>query len=155
MFPANAKINELIALLDYLAPVSQNAGTYNTPNWIYVGNLGDQLQALFVVGAMAGSSTLNGSIQQATSSGGANAKAVTGKSLTQVQQAASGANTINTIDFRCQDLDTNNGFDYVQVQAIVGTAACMVGIVLLATGRYEAVNASGASLNAAAVLQQV
>jgi hypothetical protein len=156
MFPANAKLNELLALLDYLAPVSQAAGTVTTPNWIYVGNLADQLQGEIQVGVMGAGATITMQVMQATSNAGAGAKAVTGKAITQLTQTpTNNSGTISTIDFRCQDLDTNNGFDYVQLSIVVATAACLLSAELRGSGRYEAVNAAGASLNSAAVLQQV
>lgn len=156
MFPANAKLNELLAILDYLAPVSQAAGTVTTPNWIYVGNLADQLQAEIDVGVMGASATVNAQVNQATSSGGAGSKIITGKSLTQLTQTpTNNSGTVNTIDFRCQDLDTNNGFCYVQISITVATAAVLLAATLRGSGRFEPVNASGASLNSAAVLQQV
>lgn len=155
MFPANAKLNELLAIVDFFAPISQAAATVTT-NWVYVGNLGDQLQYELDVGVMGASATIAASVQQATSSGGANAKAVTGKAIAGLTQTpTNNSGTISTIDFRCQDLDTNNGFDYVQLSITVGTAACLIAATLRASGRFEAVNASGASLNSAAVLQQV
>lgn len=156
MFPANAKINELLAILDYLAPVSQGAGTVTTPNWIYVGNEADQFQAEIDVGVMGAAATISAQVNQATSSGGAGSKIITGKSLTQLTQTpTNNSGTVNTIDFRGQDLDTNNGYAWVQISITVATAACLIAAALRGSGRFEAVNAAGASLNSAAVLQQV
>lgn len=156
MYPSNAKLNELLAILDYLAPVSQAAGTVTTPNWIFVGDIADQLQYELDVGVMGASATINAQVYQATSSGGAGSKVITGKALTALTQTpTNNSGTVNTIDFKCQDLDTNNGFCYVQLSIVVATAACLIAATLRGSGRFEAVNASGASLNSAAVLQQV
>jgi hypothetical protein len=155
MFPANAKLNEILAILDFLAPASQAAGTVTTPNWIYVGNGADQFQYELDVGVMSASSTVNASINQATSSGGAGSKAITGKAIAQLTQAGGNSGTISTIDFRGQDLDTNNGFCYVQLSIVVATAASILAATLRGSGRFEAVNAAIAGINSAAVLQQV
>ena len=156
MFPTNAKLNELLAILDYLAPASQAAGTVTTPNWIFVGNLADQFQYQIDVGVMSASSTIAAQVMQATSNAGAGAKVVTGKALVGLTQTpTNNSATISTIDFRGQDLDTNNGFDYVQLSIVVATAASFLGARLLASGRFEPVAYAGASLNSAAVLQQV
>jgi hypothetical protein len=156
MFPNNAKLNELLAIIDYLAPVSQGAGTVTTPNWIYVGNYADQFQAELDVGVMGASATIAMQVNQATSNAGAGSKIVTGKSITGLTQTpTNNSGTISTIDFKGQDLDTNNGFAYVQISITVGTAACLIAAALRGSGRFEAANAPGASLNSAAVLQQV
>jgi hypothetical protein len=149
----NVKINELMASLDYFAPVSQGIATVTTPSWIYVGNL-QALQAKIMTGVMSATSTVTVNVQQATSSGGAGAKNITGKTLS-LTQAGGNSGQINTIDFRPQDLDTNNGFCYVQINAVVAAAASLLAMELLGEARFEAVNAAGASLNAAAVGTQV
>lgn len=156
MFPANAKINEIVAILDFLAPVSQAAGTVTTPNWVYVANLADQLQYEIDVGVMGASATITAQVNQATSSGGAGSKAITGKAIaTLTQTPTNNSGTISTIDFRCQDLDTNNGFAFVQLSITVATAACLIAATLRAFGRFEPVNQAVSGLNAAAVLQQI
>jgi len=149
----NVKINETEAILDLFAPISQGAATVNTPNWIYVGNL-HALQARILTGVMSAGSTVAVTVNQATSSGGAGSKAISGKTL-NLSQAGGNSGQANTIDFRPQDLDTNNGYCYVQISAVVATAASLLAMELLGFARYEPVNASGASLNSAAVGTQV
>jgi hypothetical protein len=146
----NTKLSEQVSVLDVFAPVSQAAATVNTPNWIYVGNL-QQLQALIHAGVLGASATLDAKVRQAQDSSGTGAKDITGKAITQLTQAGSGSGKLATIDFRPQDLDTNNGFCYVQISMTVGVAASLISAELVGSARFEAATA----YDAAAVAQRV
>ena len=146
----NQKLSEGITICDVFAPISQAAATVTTPNWIAVGTY-DRFLALIETGVMQASSTVDAKIRQATSSGGAGAKDVTGKAIAQVQQAASGSGTVSAINFSSGDLDAANGFNYVQVSITVGTAATLLAAKLIGLPSYETAD----QFNAAAVLQIV
>lgn len=153
----NTKISEGLALLGTVDPISQGAGTVTT-GWVSVSNFLSFL-ALISTGILGASATLDAKVQQAQDSGGTGAKDITGKSLTQIVKA-SGDGKQAMIDFRVQDLDTNNGFSYVRVSATVGTAASLIAIHLLGgNARFEPIKDATASpainLGAATVVQIV
>lgn len=122
MFP-NAKGSEQLALLATLDPVSQGAGTVTT-GWVNAGKF-SALLALLGTGVMGASGTIDAKLQQATTSGGAGAKDITGKAITQVVKA-SGDNKQVMINLRSQELDVANGFGYVRLSVTVGTAASLI-----------------------------
>jgi hypothetical protein len=146
---ANIKLNECIATLAVLNPASVSPSTVLT-SWVPVTNFGS-ISAQILIGAMTATGTLDANLQQATSSAGAGAKAITGKALAQTL-AAAGSNTQASIECRADDLDTNNGFGFVALSVTIGTAASIFGAALLgANPRY----ASAAAFNNATVLQTV
>lgn len=132
----NMRFNDFCALLVAADPVSQAASTVTTA-YVPVQNF-HTFVAMVDVGAFGASATVDANIQQATSSGGAGAKALTGKAITQLL-AAGGNNRQAFINFRPQDLDTNNGYAFVALQIIVGTAATVVsGHLFGITARFDA-----------------
>lgn len=153
----NTKISEGIALLGSIDPISQGAGTVTT-GWVSVANF-LSFMALISTGILGASATLDAKIQQAQDSGGTGAKDITGKALTQIVKAT-GDGKQAMIDFRVQDLDTNNGFGFVRVSVTVGVAASQVSAYLLGgNARFEPIKDATASpainLGAATVVQIV
>lgn len=145
----NQKITEGLALVDVYDPASVAASTVTTPTWIPVANY-HRFVAKVYTGVMGASATLDANIQQATSSGGAGAKAVTGKAIVQIVKA-SGDNKQAFINFMADDLDQTNSFGFVQVTLIVGTAASIIGCDLYALPRFETAD----QFNKASVVQLV
>jgi len=144
----NQKMSEGLTIADALAPASQAAGTVATPNWIPV-LVYRRMMALIQTGVLGASATLDAKLRQATDSSGTGAKDITGKAITQIVKA-SGDNKIATIDLNVDtDLDSANGFAYVQVSLTIGTAASIVGAYLFGLPGYEPATA----YNAAAVVQ--
>lgn len=125
---ANAKLTELFAVLAAVSPVSQAPGTV-TSGWVSVANH-ERFLALVQTGVLGASATVDAKIQQATDSSGTNAKDITSKAITQIVKA-SGDNKQALINLRAEELDSNNGFNYVQLSITVGTAASQVGAVVL------------------------
>ena len=153
----NNKISEGLALLGSVDPISQGAGTVTT-GWVSAANFLSFL-AIIETGILGASATLDAKIQQAQDSGGTGVKDITGKTITQIVKAT-GDGKQAMIDFRAQDLDTNNNFSYVRLSLTVGTAASLVaGYLFGANARYEAVKDAGASpainMGAATVVQIV
>lgn len=124
----NVKFSEGHAILATLDPVSQGAATVNT-GWVSMA-LFHNLVALIQTGVLGASATLDAKLQQATTSGGAGAKDITGKALTQILKA-SGDNKQAMIELRDTELDVNNGFAFVRLQVTVGTAASLVSASLI------------------------
>ena len=116
---SNTRFSERNALLAAINPVSQGVGTA-VSGWVQVSGF-SEIVALLKVGAFGASATVDAKFQQATSSGGAGAKDVTGKAITQLL-AAGGNNRQAILQVREEDLDTNNGFYFVQFSVTVGTA---------------------------------
>jgi hypothetical protein len=143
----NQKLSESLSLLATLDPASVAVGTVST-GWVNVGNHA-ALMALIGTGVNGTGATIDANIQQAASAAGAGAKAVTGKSITQIQQSVSGNNKQAIINFKTEDLDTTNGFCYVNITVTVGVAASIVGAALF--GGFARFS-DAATFNQAAVL---
>ena len=149
MFP-NSKATELLSVLATIDPSNQASGTATT-GWISVANY-HGLLAEVQTGALGTSATLDAKLQQALDSTGTGAKDITGKSITQLTQAASGSNRQVLINVKPEELDTVNGFGFVRLSVTVGVAASMTSAQLIGVNpRY----APADSLNQAAVAQVV
>ena len=145
----NIKLNEKIAILATLDPASVSAGTVLTA-WVSLANF-HSIAALIQTGVMGASATIDAKLRQATDNVGTGAKDIAGKALVQILKAA-GDNKQATIEARGEDLDVANGFGFVALSLTVGTAASMVGAMLVgANARY----APASSFNQAAVVQVV
>ena len=149
MFP-NSKATELLSVLATIDPSNQASGTATT-GWISVANY-HGLLAEVQTGALGTSATLDAKLQQALDSSGTGAKDITGKSITQLTQAASGSNRQVLINVKPEELDTVNGFGFVRLSVTVGVAASMTTAQLIGVNpRY----APADSQNQAAVAQVV
>lgn len=78
---------------------------------------------LIDVGDMGSNATLDAAVYQATDTSGTSAKAVTGKSITQLTQAGGDGDAILCIELQTEELDVDGGFDCVMLRVTVGTAA--------------------------------
>ena len=146
---SNLKLNERIAILATLDPASVAASTVLTA-WVAVANF-HTIAAMIQTGVLGASATIDAKLRQATDAAGTGAKDVAGKAIVQVLKAA-GDNKQVSIEARADDLDINNGYGFVALSLTVGTAASIVGALLLgANPRY----ASASALNAASVVQVV
>lgn len=147
MFYANQKPSEGLAVLATIDPVSQAAGTVTT-GWV------DQsqyltLMAMINTGVLGASATVDAKLQQATSSGGAGAKDITGKAITQIVKA-SGDNKQALINLKEADLDTEGGFRWVRLSITVGTATSLISAAIFGCApRFQPVT------HQAGVVQQV
>ena len=146
---ANARLSEHLAKLGTIDPVSQAAGTV-TSGWISAADF-ERFVATIQTGVLGASATVDAKLQQATSSGGAGAKDVTGKAITQIVKA-SGDNKQVDINLRAEELDTNGGFNYFRLSVTVGVATSLIS-ALIQGGVPRHFPAS--ALNAASVVQLV
>lgn len=124
----NTRPSENVAVLATLDPASVAASTVTT-GWVNAG-LFLHIMALIQTGVLGASATVDAKLQQATDSSGTGAKDVTGKKLTQIVKA-SGDNKQAIINLKPQELDVSNGFNYVRLSLTVGTAASLVGAVVV------------------------
>lgn len=144
----NQRVSESLALLATINPISQGVGTANS-GWVDMSTM-HKLLALIDTGVLGAAATVDAKLQQATSSGGAGAKDITGKSITQLVKA-SNDNDQALINLRADELDVAGGFRYVQLSITVGGAASLVSGALFGVPAYEPADA----FNQAAVVQVV
>ena len=92
-----------------------------TTGWIHMGTF-EQILAVVMAGDLGTTGTVSAKLEQATTSGGAGAKDITGKAITQLTQAASPSesNKQAMIELRSNELDVANGFDYARLSVTVG-----------------------------------
>lgn len=120
--------SDRVAVVGSIDP--QSSSTNKTSGWVDATTFHNYM-ALLAVGTMGASATLDAKIQQATSSGGANVKDVTGKAITQLTQAGGNASQQIAINVRQEDLDIANGFKWIRLSMTPATAACLIfGAVL-------------------------
>jgi hypothetical protein len=122
MWPS-LKPTQRVALLGNIPP--QSATTVQTSGWI---NVADFENLLFVIsiGAMISTGLVDATIQQATSSGGAGAKALgTPISITEATYAAN-PDTEMLINLNAASLDTNNGFTFVELSITPSVEAALI-----------------------------
>ena len=144
-FP-NTKGSEQFAILASTGLL--NAATGQTA-WIPVGNF-HRMLALVETGANA-VGPLNAQLMQAQDATGTGAKPMLGvngapKALTPIANAAS---IQALIDAAIEELDTNNGYGFVQLQIAIAGASLISGLLLGINARFEPANL----LNAATVAQ--
>ena len=130
-------------------PVSQGAGTA-VSGWIDMSKV-DKVKAKVAVGVLGAGATVDAKLQQATSSGGAGAKDIPGKAITQLTQAGADSNKQALINLFSDELDVNGGFKFVQLSITVAVAASLI------YGEMEGFNAryAPASDNDAASVDEI
>lgn len=102
-----------------IGPVSSTGSSFSTAAYLDMGQF-EQVRYAFLT-SLGSTNTFDAMILQATSTGGAGAKAVTGKALTQIVNGTTAATvTANQITVQATDLDINNSFRYVKCVATVG-----------------------------------
>jgi len=87
---------------------------------------------ILMVGAITSTGTLDIDIEQSDAASGGTTKNVTGKSITQLTQAGSDSNKIVAIEIASEELDTNGGFAWLNVELTPLTAASICGVLVLA-----------------------
>ena len=73
------------------------------------------------------------SIRQATSTAGAGATTITGKSITQLTQAGGDSDDLVCIELRTEELNRTSGYDCVSVRVVVAGAAAELSYILFGT----------------------
>lgn len=93
------------------------------------------------VGDMAAGATLDADLEQGQDALGTGAKAITGKSITQLTQAGGDGNQVVMIELRSEELDVNNGFEYINLEITPAVGAVEFAAVILGTvSRYKPVS---------------
>jgi hypothetical protein len=125
----NALASEQVAVVANIDPDAYTAATY-TSGWVAMKNY-ESILAIVQAGTLGSSATLDGKIEQATDSAGTGAKDITGKAITQLTQAGTDSDKQALINVRREELDLDNGFDYVRLSITVGTATSDAGGIVL------------------------
>ena len=149
MFSMNVKATEQVALLGAIVPSSQAAGTAVT-GWLSASDF-QKFLGVVQAGAMGAGGTIDAKIQQAQDGNGTNAKDVPNKAITELA-AAGGGDVEVEINLDAQELDTNNGFGFIQLSITTASAASgTAGLVFGFLPRYG----PASDFNAATVAQIV
>jgi hypothetical protein len=142
----NSRVSERLAVVGVINPADA-ATTAASTGWVDMGKF-DRLVGLILVGAVTG--TVDAKFQQATTSGGAGAKDVTGAAITQ--QAATADNKQQLVNLRASDLDVNGGFKYARLTVTpTGGTTNLLGAVVLG----ESHSGLATNLDAASVVEVV
>lgn len=128
---ATERFNEVFTPLGQVSPISSSAA--NSSSWVDVSNMA-RIVAIIQTGLIAATGTFNAKLEQATSSGGAGAKDITGKAITALDDTGDNKNLV--IDCRADELDVNNGFKFVRLTLTGATAASLMSGILLGTPAY-------------------
>lgn len=107
----NTLPSETWAVLATIDPDEYAAGAQNS-DWVDMG-LFDQIMAVVMTGIIDTLSTLDAKLTQATSSGGAGEKDITGKAITQLVAADDDKQAV--INCRADELDIANDFRFVRL----------------------------------------
>lgn len=125
-------MSERLAVVGALNPGATVAGTTST-GWIDMAKT-PELLAIVMAGVIGAGGTIDAKFQQATSSGGAGAKDIAGKAITQLTQAGTDkSNKQAQINLRAEELDRNNGFQFVRLSLTVATATSGASALVLGT----------------------
>jgi hypothetical protein len=116
----NITPSDRFVLMGVIDPDANAADTYET-GWVSLADFG-AIMAVVFAGDLGSSATLNAKLEQATSSGGAGAKDITGKAITELTQAGTDSNKQAIINCRADELDVANSFTHVRLSMTVGTA---------------------------------
>lgn len=125
----NALGSEKVAVVAVIDPDVTAASSVNSA-WVSAKDF-HRFMAIICAGTLGASATVDALIQQATDASGTGAKAVTGKAITQLTQAGSDSDRQAVINLATEELDVDNGFDYIRLQVTVGTATSDIGALLL------------------------
>lgn len=86
------------------------------------------------VGDMGNLATLDSILQQAQDAAGAGVVAIAGKAITQLTQAGGdGVNDLLCIELQTEELDVDNGFEFVRFQVTIAVADCVYSAALFGT----------------------
>lgn len=131
----NALPSEKVAVLGAIDPDAYTAASPNSSystSWVEAAQF-HQLLAIVMVGTLGTGAEIDAKLEQATSSGGAGAKDVTGKAITQISESDSPTPNDKQmlINLRGAELDVENDFTHVRLTITVGDATSDFGGLLL------------------------
>ena len=141
-FNPNVRPSDRVQVLASLSPASDSAGSV-TSGWLDASQF-EQFLAVIQSGTLGASATIDANIQQAQDGSGTNAKAIgSGKAFTQWTTSPSKANKCALINMRAEEMDSNNGFSFIQLTVTIGVAASEASALLLGFDpKYEVTQSS-------------
>jgi hypothetical protein len=134
MSMSNLLPSEVAAVLATIDPDANSNATYLS-DAIDMSKF-DALLAIILIGTMAGTSTINASFTQATTAGGTYKAIDPAKAMTALSQAVSPDDSDKQVlmNLRAEELDIDNGYRYVKLSLVIGTAASDSAVVVLGFG---------------------
>lgn len=123
------KPSEMVAVVATIDPDANTAGAL-TSDYVDAASF-EQIMAIVMAGALGTNGTLDAKLVQATSSGGAGVKDITGKAITQLTEAGTDSDKQAIIQVRADELDVAGGFRYVALVHTVAVATSDSGAVVL------------------------
>lgn len=128
------KFSDRSGILATLDPASVAASTVVT-SWVPVAKW-HTIAAIIQTGVLGAAATVDAKLRQATDSSGTGAKDITGKAITQLVKASHDNKQV-VIECKADDLDAAGAFTHVALSVTVGTAASILGALLIGTNpRY-------------------
>ena len=119
----------------------QSASSVQSSAYVSMGSAEgyDTVQAIICVGSTASGGTVDAKLRQATTSGGAGVKDITGKAITQLTDANGNATQRQAIiNCRSDELDVAGGFCFMKLDITPATAASLItGLVIGHDARYQ------------------
>lgn len=125
---SNSKISERLAVIARIDPDAQAASTVISA-YVSMGTY-KRAMAMFCVGDLGASATVDAKIRQAQDSSGTGVKDITGKAITQLTQAGTDSDKVALVNLDADDLDRANGFTHVCLSVTVATATSEVAAYL-------------------------
>ncbi len=127
----NVLPSEQAGLVATIDPDAYTASAYNS-DWVDMADF-EMLMAVVMAGTLGSSATLDGKLQEATTSGGAGSKDISSKAITQLVKATDDDKQA-IINIRGAELDVAGGFRFVRLVMTIGTATSDAGAVLFGFG---------------------
>jgi hypothetical protein len=122
------RFSEYTELLYHLSPVSVTNGAEVFTSYVSLKNF-HRACIILSTGVMAGSSTIDAVVHQATDTSGGSAKHLTtSKAITQLTQAGGDSGKQVIIEIDTSELDVGGGFDCIGLGYTVGAAASIMCI---------------------------
>lgn len=126
--PYTEKFSEVHYPLDSDYADSFAIGTHTSA---YVSLANYHRAAIYInVGEIAAGGGLDARVLQATTTAGAGAKVITGKSITRLTQAGGDGDDIICIEIRTEELDVTNAFDCIALELTVISAAAEIAYTI-------------------------
>ena len=124
----NSLGSERAAVAAVIDPDDASAAAY-TSAYVSMSSF-NQIMAVVQTGTLHGSGTVDFKLVQATDSSATGSKDITGKAITQLVKASNDDDQA-VINCRADELDVDNGFDYVAMTMTVGGGACDTSAIML------------------------
>lgn len=120
-----SEVSEVLAHM----PADSETTEQNT-DWIFAGNH-HRFVVMGSIGDMQAGATFDIDVEQASDSTGTGAKAVTGKSITQLTQAGGDGDQVVMIELKGIEFDVSGGFEYFRVEVTPAIAAVEFSLIVL------------------------